>query len=77
MYVTRTRYLEYAFALEKMVAVVNGGVELFRKKTAVYERFETSLLMPTTPSEVGQPFKGQRCQPVTLCHPGLTYTFNF
>ena len=23
------------------------------------------------------PFKGQRCQLVILCHPGLTYTFNF
>ena len=23
------------------------------------------------------PFKGQRCQLVTLCHPGLTYIFNF
>ena len=24
-----------------------------------------------------QPFKGQRCQLVTLCHPGPTYIFNF
>jgi len=23
------------------------------------------------------PFKGQRCQLVTLCHPRLTYIFNF
>ena len=23
------------------------------------------------------PFKGQRCQLVTLCHPGLSYIFNF
>jgi len=23
------------------------------------------------------PFIGQRCQLITICHPGLTYSFNF
>jgi len=37
----------------------------------------TTLLSIKCPCHWYRWFKGQRCQLVTLCHPGLSYIFNF